>query len=107
MRIFNPAVAMIHIKLINELITRFSNHRIIVVGDFNLSGVIWNPSDTGSFFTPTNIPTNATEFIAKMQDMALFQLSSIVSAANNVFHLLFSNEPSCINICEEQSGIIQ
>lgn len=106
MRVFDPVVAMQHVKLINELILKFPNHRIIVVGDFNLSGVIWNPSDTETFFIPSNIPTNATEFIAKMQDLALFQLSNIVNVANNVLDLLFSNEPSCISICEDQSGII-
>lgn len=41
-----------------------------------------------------------------MLDMALFQLSNILNASNNVLDLLFLNEPSCISICEEQSGII-
>lgn len=79
---------------------------MIVVGDFNLHGVIWTPSDVGTFFIPSNIPTNAAEFIATMQDLALFQLSNIVNAANNVLGLLFSNVPDCISICEDQSGII-
>lgn len=106
MRIFDHVVAMRHIKLIKELITRFPNHRIIVLGDFNLSGVIWNRSDIGTFFVPSNIPTNATEFINEMQELALFQLSNIVNASNNVLDLLFSNEPNCISICEDQSSML-
>lgn len=68
MREFEAEVAMKHVKLITGLIARFSNHRIFILGDFNLRGVIWNPSDTGTFFIPSHIPTNATEFINKMSD---------------------------------------
>nr|AEG42077.1 putative non-LTR retrovirus reverse transcriptase [Mayetiola destructor] len=76
------------------------------MGDFNLRGVIWNLSDIGTFFTPSNIPSNATEFITKMNDLAFFQLSNIMNSAFNVLDLIFSNDPSCINICEDQSGIV-
>lgn len=87
MRVFHPVVA--HVKSIKEMISRFPNHRIVVVDDFNLHGVIWNPSDIGAFSILSNIPTNATEFIAEMQDLALFQLSNIVNASSNVLDLFF------------------
>lgn len=75
MRVFNCDVAMKHVKNIKSLTQEFREHRIIVLGDFNMESVRWVADETNHQYLPRN--TNESEFLNQMQEMSFYQLSNI------------------------------
>lgn len=76
-----------------------TNHRMTALYDFNLHDIGWNANDDNSYFLPTGLVnhdsqyhTNANEFLAKMQDLPLYQISNIRNTSMNVLHLVFVDE---------------
>lgn len=110
---FTLEVAMKHFDLIDGLMTKFKQHRVIVVGDFNLHNIGWTADEQGTCYLPSGNSThdssyhnNAREFLRKMESAPLFQLSNIENAASNVLDLLFVNDTGDVRLCQDQHTII-
>lgn len=114
MREFNTEIANEHYKNIKYLISNFSLHRLMVIGDFNLHDIRWINDDSDTHYVPTDNLSHktsyfreATEFLIKLQMLSLYQLSNIKNKASNVLDLVFVNEINDIKLCEENCGIIE
>lgn len=106
MRIFDPEVAQRHIENIKELSKRFSQHRIMVVGDFNMNSIRWQYDENGKYFQPTDVDTSKENFLKEMHDLSFFQLSNFRNKSENVLDLVFVNELGDVEMAIDQSRII-
>lgn len=114
MREFDGNIASKHFKLINEMTTKFQQHRIMVLGDFNLHSIKWKADETNSHFLPTGLATHesryfrdAADFLNSMLNLSLYQLSNIENAASNVLDLLFVDDYNAVKVSEDRSKIIE
>lgn len=114
MREFDARIASMHFERISELMSKFHQHRIMILGDFNLHDITWRADETNTHYLPTGIASHntpyyrgAAEFLNKLENAALYQLSNVKNAASNVLDLLFMNEPNGVKLCEDQSSIIE
>lgn len=114
MRQFEYDVALKHFKLIKELTTKFHQHRIMVLGDFNIHDVNWNADEMNTHYLPTGLATHdsryfreAAEFLNNMLGLPFYQLSNIRNVASNVLDLLFVNDHVDVNISEDRSEIVE
>lgn len=104
-----------HRKIINETALKYSNHRLIVVGDWNLSKITWSPDESGSFYLPTNILNHrnsvyyktASDFLSKLFEVPLYQLSNIENAAANVLDLVFVSDPEDFRVCRAPISVTE
>lgn len=106
-----PTPLVIYLAYVNDSKNRDilmeKESRIVVLGDFNLHDIIWNFDDTETYFLPQNIASHteteyfqsALEFLHKMQELPMFQLSNAKNIASNVLDLLFVNETDDIQLC--------
>lgn len=117
---FNLEVALKHYKRVKYIVNKYRNHRIIVLGDFNLHDIVWTPDDDNlSVFLPHALvdPTdkqnrsiynhNALDFLEKMLSLPLLQLSNFRNRASNVLDLVFVNKPSDVRLSEDKFSIIE
>lgn len=113
MKEFDFSIAMKHFQLINELLSTFKKHRIIVLGDFNLHDINWSIDEMETHYLPSGISTHksqyfrqAAEFLEKMESASLYQLSNVKNIASNVLDLLFVNEVDDVKLCVDQQTLI-
>lgn len=119
MSTFDHRIALKLYKRIEFIISKYRNHRIIIIGDFNLHDIVWtHDDDNQSVYLPhanvdlitsqrrSRYNENALDFLHKMMELPLFQMSNYRNSANNVLDLLFVNDPDDIVIAREQQTII-
>lgn len=119
MSVFDHQIAMKHHRRVKLITENYLNHRIIVLGDFNLHDIIWtSDQDNLNVFLPhaaTNVATNhrrsqyneaALDFLNQMMELPLFQLSNLRNTSGNVLDLLFVSEPSFVNLSVDRSTIV-
>lgn len=97
MREFIAEIAEKHYKNIEYLMSKFREHRIIVIGDYLPTDV---RSHSSSYFR------EAAEFLNKIELLPLYQLSDMKNTASNVLDLIFVNEINDIKLREDKSMII-
>lgn len=74
-----------HYEQVRQVISSENHCRVMVIGDFDLHDVIWNFNDAETFFLPQNIASHtgstyfqtASDFLQKIQDLPMFQLSNL------------------------------
>lgn len=92
-------VLLKHFNAIQRLLSRESESRIIVLGDFNLHDVEWQLDESEMYFLPHNLTSHsnstyfqaASEFLESVQQLPMFQLSNVINIASNVLDLVFAN----------------
>lgn len=97
-----------HYHAIRQYVNRFTNHEVMVVGDWNLHSVTWQQDESHTHFLPTNLAAHpnsehfrtAAEFLEKLMDVPLFQMTGIKNIASNVLDLVHVNETAGVNVCE-------
>lgn len=108
-----PNLLMKHYESIRQLIVMEPKSRVVVMGDFNLHDIIWNFDDTDTFFLPQNVASHtdssyfqtASEFLQKMHDLPMFQLSNLKNIAGNVLDLVFVNDTGDMQHCKAPVAI--
>ncbi|XP_037033040.1 uncharacterized protein LOC119072026 [Bradysia coprophila] len=94
-----PNLLLKHYDLIRQVIVKETDSRVVVIGDFNLHDIEWNFDDTDTFLLPQNIASHtesvyfqaASEFLQKVHDLPMFQLSNLKNISMNVLDLVFVN----------------
>lgn len=107
------AVLMKHYSVVNRLMSTESESRIVVLGDFNLHDIVWNPDQTESYFLPQNVVTHtnseyftaASDFLQSIQQLPMYQLSNAKNIASNVLDLVFANGFNDIKACQAPNSI--
>lgn len=102
-----------HYNLVQQLMLIETDSRIVVLGDFNLHNIVWNLDDTDTFYLPQNIASHtesvyfrtALEFLQKMQELPMFQLSNATNVASNVLDLVFVNGTDDVQSCNAPVAI--
>lgn len=118
--VFEHQIAMKHFQRIKYIVENFVNHRIIVLGDFNLHDIIWATDDLNqNVFLPHTVTTsannqrrsqyneNALDILQKFIELPLFQMSNFRNEAGNVLDLLFVSAPHEISLSKDQFNIIE
>ncbi|RYE24260.1 MAG: hypothetical protein EOP45_06005, partial [Sphingobacteriaceae bacterium] len=116
---FEANVANMHVNIVKQLVSDHPNHRILVVGDFNVYDIQWALDEDEECFVPyTNVLENATnhrsqyleaamKFLQDMSSIPLYQMSNIMNDANNVLDLVFTNNAYEVNVCVDQNTIVE
>jgi hypothetical protein len=109
----NLDIFLRHCKLIQEVMILEPESRIMVLGDFNLHDITWNLDDNENYYLPQDIASHtesayfqtAAEFLRKMHQLPMYQLSNIKNIASNVLDLLFVNETNDVQLCRAPAAI--
>lgn len=117
---FDLENALKHHQRIKSIVERYRDHRIMVLGDFNLFDIVWTPDDEDNnvFLPHTSVDvinseyrsmyySDAMVFLEKMMSLPLFQLSNFKNKASNVLDLVFVNRPDDFMICDDKFSIIE
>ncbi len=96
-----------HLGLVQKVISQERNSRVIVLGDFNLHSIKWNSDENEAYFLPQDMSSHigsvyyqtASEFLQKMHQLPMFQISNVKNVASNVLDLVFVNETDDIQLC--------
>lgn len=111
---FELNIASKHFERIKELTEKYPNHRIMVVGDFNLYQIEWEEDESGDYYLPKLSATNqsdyfanAHDFLLRMLSLPLFQLSNVINSVGNVLDLLFVSDSTDVNLRPEPNTIIE
>lgn len=120
MSTFDHQIAMKHYQRIKKIVENHRNHRVIVLGDFNLHDIIWTPDDDNqNVFLPhvaiastanqrrSQYNDAALDFLNQMIGLPLYQMSNDRNIANNVLDLLFVSVPNDIVLSVDQFTIIE
>lgn len=106
MRVFDISVAMKHVSNIKKLCNEFNEHRIMILGDFNITKARWTADESNQYYLPTNVDVNVNEFLKQMHELPFYQLSNITNAFGNVLDLVFVNELGEFDVSTDESTII-
>lgn len=87
------------ILYVQQVMSLERDSRIVVLGDFNLHDITWNLDETETFFLPQDIVSHtqsmyfqaASQFLQKIHELPMFQLSNVKNIASNVLDLVFTN----------------
>lgn len=116
---FDSYIASMHYDIIKQITSEYPNHRLIVMGDFNVFDVKWALDDSEESYVPyTDIMDNANnhrskyfeavlKFLQDMTSVPLFQMSNIANNAGNVLDLVFVSNASDIKVCVDQYALIE
>lgn len=107
MRVFDYSVATKHLMNIKKLVDEYREHRIMVLGDFNIDSVRWVADEFDQYYLPTYAGTNYNEFLNQMQQLPFYQLSNVTNAFGNVLDLVFVSELGYFEVVTDQSRIIE
>lgn len=107
MRVFELEVALKHTKIVKQLETYYSNHKILVVGDFNIDSVRWVADESNLYYLPVGARDREEEFFNAMHDLCFCQLSNITNKYGNVLDLVFVNEYTDVDLMVDKSRIIE
>lgn len=115
MRSFDRIIAMKHLKSMSKIATDFSQHRKIIVGDFNIHSINWLIDDTNMHYIPVGLSTHenseyhrgTTDFLRGMQAVPFYQLSNIENAFSNTLDLLFVDQVGDVELSEDNHNIIE
>ncbi|XP_037047073.1 uncharacterized protein LOC119081902 [Bradysia coprophila] len=102
-----------HYELVRRVVAMESDCRVMVIGDFNLHDVVWNWDDSDTFLLPQDMASHtdsvyfhaASEFLRKMHDLSLFQLSDLKNISQNVLDLVFVNGTGDLHVCKAPVAI--
>lgn len=83
MRLFDVTVATKHLVNITKLSCDFPEHRIMVLGDFNIKSVRWIADETNQCYLPMNVGMHENEFLNRMEQLPFHQMSNITNAFGN------------------------
>lgn len=119
MSVFDLQIAMKHYHHVRLIVEKYRNHKVMVVGDFNLHDINWSPDDdVENAYLPhvttdrntnvnrTSYQFDALDFLDKMLSLPLSQLSNFRNNASNVLDLVFVNDSSAFNVAEDRYTII-
>lgn len=87
-----------HVRAIKS-IKLDANDSILIMCDFNMTGIDWQQNDDGFDYIPVigeshDIKTNiAREITSDLLDMGLFQICNIMNSYGNVLDLIYTNIP--------------
>lgn len=92
-------IYMKHYDQINDLHSKYVDSHIMIIGDWNLSGIAWEANESQTSYVPVNLINHqnskyfkmASDFLSKMQDLPSFQLSNVRNCSGNVLDLIFVN----------------
>lgn len=109
----NLDILLKHYDLVQRVMTLENESRVMVLGDFNLHSITWQLDDTETYYLPQDIASHrdsvyfqtALEFLNKMQELPMFQLSNAINVASNVLDLLFVNGTDDIQSCNASVAI--
>lgn len=120
MSTFDYQTAVKHYERIKIAMETYINHRIIVLGDFNLHDIAWSADvNYNNAYLPhsiTNTATNqrrsqyneaALDFLHQIMEIPLFQMSNFQNVAANVLDLMFVNKPADFAISKDQFTIVE
>lgn len=120
MSTFDYQIASKHYQRIKIIMENYRNHRIIVLGDFNLHDITWTADDDDqNVFLPhvtvasvtnqrrSNYNENALDFLNKMIELPLCQMSNLRNTAQNVLDLLFVNASDDVVVSCDSFTIIE
>lgn len=114
MRKFQNSVANLHAECVRSLSESHPNHRIIVLGDFNLHSITWHADDTDTYFLQSGIEAHdteyhrgASEFLKEMQTLSLYQMSNVQNKSGNVLDLVFSSSFDDVHVTVDRSALIE
>lgn len=102
-----------HWELVRQITLMESECRIVVIGDFNLHNVVWNSDESETFYLPQDIASHtvsgyfqtASEFLRKMHELPMFQLSNLKNISSNVLDLVFVNGTGDMHVCKAPAAI--
>lgn len=98
-----------HISCIEQILNN-NTIEAIVIGDFNIRGVRWQPAVDGNYFIPNNIPINEKsgfrEFLSSMQYISILQIANIPNDAGNCLDLVFTRNESLLTIHHAPTTLI-
>lgn len=119
MSVFDLQIALKHYHHVKLIVEMYRNHKVIVMGDFNLHDISWSPDDEdeNSYLPHTsnehNVNANRTryqidalDFLDRMISLSLSQLSNFRNNALNVLDLVFANDSSGFNVTKDCHTII-
>lgn len=90
-----------HMACISKIVDN-STIDVLVLGDFNMRGVKWQPAIDSNQLTPYNISPNDKhgfgEFLACMQYLSFLQIVDISNDAGNFLDLVFTRKESLISV---------
>lgn len=117
---FNSEIALRHYQRIKFMVENNREHRIIVMGDFNLHDIVWTPDDVEvEIYLPhastdsntsghrSNYHVEALDFLNKMISLPMAQLSNFRNTASNVLDLVFVSSSSEFRIDKDNHTIIE
>ncbi|XP_037029333.1 uncharacterized protein LOC119069378, partial [Bradysia coprophila] len=120
MSMFDPCIAAKHYHHVKVIVEKYRNHKIIVLGDFNLHDINWSLDDDDENayipYAPTDrningnrscYQTDALDFLDKMLSLPLSQLSNFRNNALNVLDLVFVNDSNAVNVTRDRYTIIE
>ncbi|XP_037049652.1 uncharacterized protein LOC119083942 [Bradysia coprophila] len=120
MSVFDLSIALKHYHHVKLIVEKYLNHRIIVLGDFNLHDINWSiDEDDENAYLPyastdhnangnrSCFQTDALDFLDKMLSLPLSQLSNFRNNASNVLDLVFVNESDAVNVTSDRYTIIE
>lgn len=107
------SILLEHYKMVEQLTSMESQNSIVVLGDFNLHDVNWSLDETETYYLPQNLTSHseseyfrtAAEFLQKIHQLPMYQLSNIKNIASNVLDLVFANEVADVQVCSAPVAI--
>lgn len=85
----------------NDILLAKPSDKFIVLGDFNLSNIIWLPSND-TFLIPSNVVSNDEHLlVSELYTHNLHQFNSIKNIYGRILDLALSNDDICVLECQD------
>ena len=92
----SPTASQEETKSLFEQISHYSNHRTIVMGDFNYGDINWEEKESGP---------QGKEFLELVQDCFLYQNVTLPTRGSNILDLVLSTEQNMIEEVEVECPV--
>lgn len=84
---------------LNYAVSLNPNDAFLVIGDFNLSNIVWVPKNISSFY-PTNINSSDEQVLTdEMYALNLIQFNGVPNKLGRILDLVFSNQNVSVTEC--------
>lgn len=90
---------------VGDIMLGFPNDKYLIVGDFNLGGIEWNPSTVGDYlFDPNNYSSNDEILIVdEINLLNLKQYNGIKNWYGRILDLVLSNDTAVVRDCSSEA----
>jgi len=92
-----------HTDTINNLLTEYCNSKIIILGDYNLSGLHWSVVNNKIAPDSRNFSNLETIILANFSYLNLQQFNVTKNRRNSILDLILSNSPNILVSCEAET----